>query len=194
MTVSLHDLTSCGAHRRGHFLLSSGLHSGDYLQCALYLAVPARAEHAGRALGSRLTADGLLPDVVVAPAMGGLIIGHEVARALDRPFLFTERIDGRMTLRRGFTLSPGQRVVVVEDVVTTGRSTREVVDLVRVAGSSVIAVAALVNRSGTPDPFRPIPFVWLIDATFPTWRPPDCPLCAEGRPVDRPGSRPMASP
>jgi len=191
VTVSLGDLTSCGAHRRGHFLLSSGLHSGDYLQCALYLAVPSRAERAGRSLGERLTAAGWAPDMVVAPAMGGLIIGHEVARALDRPFLFTERVDQRMTLRRGFALSAGQRVVIVEDVVTTGRSTREVVDVVESAGATVVAVAALVNRSGGADPFAPIPFVWLVDATFATWPPSDCPLCAEGRPVDRPGSRPI---
>lgn len=193
MTVSLDDLTACGAHRRGHFLLSSGLHSGDYLQCAVYLAVPARAERAGRALGGKLVADGLAPDVVVAPAMGGLIIGHEVARALDRPFLFTERLDGRMVLRRGFALREGQRVVIVEDVVTTGRSTREVIGLVETAGSSVEAVAALVNRSDSVNPFRPVPFVRLVDATFPTWPPSACPLCAEGRPIDRPGSRPIES-
>ncbi len=193
MTVSLDELTSCGAHRRGHFLLSSGLHSGDYLQCALYLALPSRAERAGRALAERLTAAGLVPDVVMAPAMGGLIIGHEVARALDRPFLFTERADGRMTLRRGFELGAGRDVVIVEDVVTTGRSTLEVVALVEAVGSRVIAVAALVDRTGGSGPFDPIPFVSLVDVTFPTWSPSECPLCADGRPIDRPGSRPIAA-
>ena len=193
MTVSLDDLTSCGAHRRGHFLLSSGLHSGDYLQCALYLALPSRAERAGRALAERLAAVGTAaPDVVMAPAMGGLIIGHEVARALGRPFLFTERSDSRMTLRRGFELGADQGVVIVEDVVTTGRSTREVIELVRAAGSTVMAVAALVDRSGGTEPFAPIPFASLVDVTFPTWPPSECPLCAEGRPIDRPGSRPIA--
>ena len=193
MTVSLDELTACGAHRRGHFLLSSGLHSADYLQCALYLAVPSRAETAGRALGDRLVATHLIQDVVVAPAIGGLIIGHEVARAVDRPFLFTERVDGRMTLRRGFTLTAGQRVVIVEDVVTTGRSTREVIEVIGTAGASVSAVASMVNRSGEGNPFAPVPFVFLIEATFATWTETECPMCADDRPLDHPGSRPVAS-
>jgi orotate phosphoribosyltransferase len=192
MTVTLDELTACGAHRRGHFLLSSGLHSGDYLQCALYLSLPDRAERAGQALARRLEDADLVPDVVLAPAMGGLIIGHEVARALGRPFLFTERSDGRMTLRRGFALDANQRVVIIEDVVTTGRSTREVVDVVASAGAEVIAVAALVNRSGDSNPFAPLPFHALIDATFATWAEAHCPLCADRRPLDRPGSRPAS--
>ena len=123
--LTLADLTTCGAHQRGHFLLSSGLHSGDYLQCALYLAQPRRAAKAGELLAELVRAAGLAPDLVVAPAMGGLIIGHETARALDLPFLFSEREGGAMTLRRGFALAPRQRVLVVEDVVTTGKSTLE---------------------------------------------------------------------
>ena len=126
---ALDELTACGAHQKGHFLLSSGLHSGDYLQCALFLAHPRRAARAGGLLADAITDAGLDPHIVIAPAMGGLIIGHETARALDLPFLFTERSDGTMVLRRGFGVAPGQRVVVIEDVVTTGRSTREVIDI-----------------------------------------------------------------
>ena len=121
---SLDELTACGAHQQGHFLLSSGLHSGDYLQCALYLAHPRRAARAGQLLAGEISAAGLGPEIIVSPAMGGLIIGHETARALDLPSIFTERAEGEMVLKRGFGLGNGQRVVVVEDVVTTGRSTR----------------------------------------------------------------------
>jgi orotate phosphoribosyltransferase len=191
VTVTLDELTACGAHRRGHFRLSSGLHSGDYLQCALFLALPRRAERAGQELGEMLRAAGEVPDLVVAPAMGGLIIGHEVARALDRPFLFTERQDGRMTLRRGFALAPGQRVVVVEDVVTTGKSTRETIEVVATHGAEVVAMASLVNRSGTTEPFAPLRLHALVTTSFPTWLPEDCPLCAQGLAIDTPGSRPL---
>ncbi len=153
--VTLAELTECGAHQRGHFLLSSGLHSGDYLQCALYLAHPQRAARAGGLLAASIRAAAMTPDVIVAPAMGGLIIGHETARALDLPFLFTERSEGQMVLRRGFGLAPGQRVVVVEDVVTTGKSTREVIAILGSLGASVLGVGSLVNRSGDPRPFAP---------------------------------------
>ena len=125
-SLRLEDFTACGAHQQGHFLLSSGMHSGDYMQCALYLADPRRAETAGRLLAAALEHAALLPDLVVGPAMGGLIIGHEVARAMGVRFLFTERMDGRMALRRGFEIAGGERAVVVEDVVTTGGSTRDV--------------------------------------------------------------------
>ncbi len=193
MTLTLGELTACGAHRRGHFRLSSGLHSGDYLQCALFLAHPARAERAGRELGESLRAARPAPDVVVAPAMGGLIVGHEVARALDRPFLFTERKDGAMTLRRGFAITPGQTVVIVEDVVTTGRSTRETIDVIESLGGEVVAMASLVNRSGTAEPFAPLRLHALVTTSFPTWAPEDCPLCAQGLAIDTPGSRPIAA-
>jgi len=185
----LDELAWAGAHRRGHFLLSSGLHAADYLQCALYLAQPARAERAGRAVAEAVRADAQAPDLVIAPALGGVIIGHETARALGVPFLFTERSDGRMALRRGFEVTSGQRVLVVEDVVTTGGSTREVIELVVERGGEVLGVASLVNRSRTPNPFAPLPYRPLLVVDFPVWTPEECPLCREGLPIDRPGSR-----
>jgi orotate phosphoribosyltransferase len=192
--LTLAELTAVGAHRRGHFLLSSGLHSGDYLQCALYLSHPRRAEAAGARLAAALRdlLDERL-DLVVSPALGGVIIGHETARALDLPFLFTERSGESMSLRRGFAVAPGQRAVVVEDVVTTGRSTREVIALLAAAGASVAAVASVVNRSGLANPFAPLPYPSLLAVSFPTWPPTSCQMCREGRPVDKPGSRPGSS-
>ena len=189
--ISLADLTGCDAHQRGHFMLSSGLHSGDYLQCALYLAQPRRAALAGDLLAAELRNADLGPDVVVAPAMGGLIIGHETARAMDLPFLFTERADGEMVLRRGFGIAPGQKVVVIEDVVTTGKSTREVIVILEGLGADVIGVGSLVNRSGNPQPFAPLPSRHLVAADFPTWTAAECPLCREGVPIAKPGSRPI---
>jgi len=188
--LSLQDLTASGAHQRGHFLLSSGLHSADYLQCALHLAHPKRAEAAGVELAAELRHILERPaDLVVAPALGGLIIGHEVARALDLPFIFTERADGEMALRRGFVFPKDAAVVVVEDVVTTGKSTREVFNLIHAAGASVIAMASVVNRAASDNPFDPVPYRPLLRVSFPTWPAPQCPLCAKGLPVEKPGSR-----
>jgi len=189
--VILEELTACGAHQRGHFLLSSGLHSGDYLQCALYLAHPRRAARAGHLLAGAIGEAGLEPEIIVSPAMGGLIIGHETARALDLPFIFTERAEGEMVLRRGFGFESGQRVVVVEDVVTTGRSTREVIVILEDLGAEVIGVASIVNRSGRPQPFSPLPSRALLEADFPTWEAEECPLCREAVPIAKPGSRPI---
>jgi orotate phosphoribosyltransferase len=189
--VILDDLTACGAHQRGHFLLSSGLHSGDYLQCALYLAHPRQAAHAGQLLAGAIRDAGLEPEIIVSPAMGGLIIGHETARALGLPFIFTERAEGEMVLKRGFGLEKGQRVVVVEDVVTTGRSTREVIVILEKLGADVIGVASVVNRSGRSLPFSPMPSLALLDVNFPTWAVEECPLCREKVPIAKPGSRPI---
>jgi len=189
--LSLDDFTACGSHQHGHFLLSSGLHSGDYLQCALYLAEPSRAASAGTLLAAAISGAVAEIDLVVSPAMGGLIIGHETARALGLPFLFTERADGEMVLRRGFAVAPGQRIVVVEDVVTTGKSTREVIKILEADGAVVVGLASLVNRSGNPNPFEPKPYRALLEASFPTWSADDCPLCAEGVPTNKPGSRPI---
>jgi len=188
---TLDELTECGAHQKGHFLLSSGLHSADYLQCALYLAHPRRAARAGGLLADAIADAGLDPHIVIAPAMGGLIIGHETARALDLPFLFTERSEGTMVLRRGFGLVPGQRVVVIEDVVTTGRSTREVIDILEGLGATVIGVASMINRSGVAQPFAPLPSRSLLEVDFPTWAADECPLCRDGVPISKPGSRPI---
>jgi orotate phosphoribosyltransferase len=190
--VTLEELTACGAHQRGHFLLSSGLHSGDYLQCALYLAHTRRAARAGQLLAGAISDAGLEPEIIVSPAMGGLIIGHETARALDLPFLFTERAEGGMVLRRGFGLERGQRVVVVEDVVTTGRSTGEVIAILGDLGADVIGVASVVNRSGRPQPFSPLPSRALLEVDFPTWTAEECPLCRDGVPIAKPGSRPIS--
>jgi orotate phosphoribosyltransferase len=193
-SLSLDEFTACGSHQQGHFLLSSGLHSGDYLQCALYLGDPGRAARAGGMLAAAVAEIAPEPDLVVAPAMGGLIIGHETARALGRPFLFTERADGEMVLRRGFAVAPGQRVVIVEDVVTTGKSTREVIDVLSADGAEVVALASLINRSGRVNPFEPRPYRALLEVDFPTWTAEACPLCADGVPIAKPGSRPITSP
>ena len=188
--ITLDDMAVAGALLDGHFKLSSGLHSGRYLQCALYLKDPGRAEAAGRQLAARLK--GCSAQAVVSPALGGVIIGHEVARALDVNFLFTERVDGTMTLRRGFAIEPETRVVIVEDVITTGGSSREVKELVEACNASVVGVGAIVNRSGQENPFAPLQFTSLLSLDIPTWDPAACPLCADGVPMVKPGSRPGA--
>jgi orotate phosphoribosyltransferase len=182
-----------GAYLQGHFRLSSGLHSSGYLQSALVLQHPKHAEQLGRSLAKtllNLTA-GQSPGLVISPALGGLIIGHEVARALGVPFLFTERdADRRMSLRRGFVLSPGVRVVVVEDVITTGGSTREVIDIVRAAGAIPVAAGSIIDRSGGAADLG-IPRAALETLTVPVFEAADCPMCLKGDPVTKPGSRPI---
>lgn len=182
-----HLLDTSGARRQGHFQLSSGLHSSAYVQCALLLEDPRRARRVGRALARRIGS--LRPDSVLAPALGGLLIGHEVAAALGVPFRFTERKDGAMALRRGFQLRPGERVVIVEDVITTGKSTEETAAIARAAGAAVVAVAAIIDRTGGKHPFV-VPFVALTKFDLPAYQPADCPLCRAGVPVEKPGSRP----
>jgi len=176
-----------GAYLRGHFRLSSGLHSAEYLQCARLLAAPAIAERLGRALAQRCP--GLPVDFVTAPALGGLIIGHEVARALDRPFLFVERdFSGQMALRRGFEIQPGWRGLVIEDVITTGGSTREAIAAIQVAGGAIAAAASIIDRSdGAID--LDLPHVALATLKVATYQPEACPLCAQGQPAVKPGSR-----
>lgn len=170
---------------KGHFLLSSGLHSDRYLQCALVLARPSHAEDLGKALAAKL---GVKPDLVVSPAMGGLMIGHEVARALGVRHYFTERVDGVMTLRRGFSLKPAERVVVIEDVITTGKSTKEVFEVARAAGAEVLAAGSIVDRSEGKSQLG-VPYAALWTASVPTWKPEECPQCRQGRPFVKPGSR-----
>ena len=174
-----------GALLEGHFRLTSGLHSPGYLQCALVLQHPAHAEALGRALGRRLPAGAT---AVLSPALGGLIIGHEVARHLGTRAIFAERQEGALALRRGFTLSPDDRVVVVEDVVTTGGSTRETIDVARRAGAVVLAAGAIVDRSGGGAALD-VPFQALATLSLATYLPETCPLCARGLPVVKPGSR-----
>jgi orotate phosphoribosyltransferase len=175
-----------GALLEGHFKLSSGLHSTGYLQCALVLQHPAQAESLGRALGERLR--GLGATVVLSPAMGGLIIGHEVGRALGVRAIFSERQDGAMVLRRGFSLSAADRVVVIEDVVTTGLSTRETIAAASATGATVIGAGAIIDRSGGSADLG-VPFEHLASLALPTYPPDACPLCAAGQPVTKPGSR-----
>jgi orotate phosphoribosyltransferase len=182
-----------GAYLRGHFRLSSGLHSSGYLQSALVLQYPRYAELLGRNLAgavSRLTT-GEPAGLVISPALGGLIIGHEVARALGVRFLFTERdTDRRMSLRRGFALSPGERAIVIEDVITTGGSTREVIEIVTAAGAEAIAAGSIIDRSGGAADLG-IPRAALETLTVPVFEPERCPSCANGEPVMKPGSRPV---
>jgi len=183
---------SFGAYLRGHFRLTSGMHSSEYLQCALVLQHPSQAEDLGRRLAGkvRLLLGGRKVQTVAAPALGGLIIGHEVARTLGARFLFTERgADGRMTLRRGFSLQPGETAVVIEDVVTTGGSTREVIDVLRAAGAEVLAAGSIIDRSGGEAEVG-VPRVALETLRAVAWPPDQCPLCAQGIPVVKPGSRP----
>jgi len=175
-----------GALLEGHFILSSGLHSPAYLQCALVLQHPAEAEAIGRALAGRFTAGQV--ETVAAPAIGGIIIGWEVARALGVRSVWTEREGGRMTLRRGFTVRPGESVLVVEDVITTGGSTRETIDALREAGALVVGAASIVDRSeGRAD--VGVPRVALLTIDAPAFAPSACPLCAQGLPAVKPGSR-----
>jgi orotate phosphoribosyltransferase len=175
-----------GALLEGHFRLTSGLHSERYLQSALVLQYPELAEQLGAAVATR--ARHLQPTSILSPALGGIIIGHEVGRALGIRAIFAERHDGKLTLRRGFTLTPADRVLVVEDVVTTGGSTRETIDVASAAGASVMGAAAIIDR-GT-DPGRvSVPLFSLVQMDVPTYQPESCPLCARGVPVVKPGSR-----
>jgi orotate phosphoribosyltransferase len=176
-----------GALLEGHFRLSSGLHSPGYLQCALVLQHPSEAGALGAALAARVRA--WSPTVVLSPALGGLVIGHEVGRALGVRAIFAERRDGALTLRRGFSLGTTDRVLVVEDVVTTGGSTRETISVAREAGAAVVGACAVVDRSGG-HPDLDVPFEALLPVSLPTWPPEACPLCAAGTPMVKPGSRP----
>src|SRR5881296_3112608 len=178
-----------GALLEGHFRLTSGLHSSGYLQCALVLQHPQQAEALGRALGERTR--GLRPTLVLSPALGGIVIGQEVGRALGVRAIFAERQDGALTLRRGFIIGESDRVLVVEDVLTTGGSTRETVQVARAAGAQVVGAASIVNRGSGAAGFD-VPFVSLLDVALPTYEADTCPLCAEGLPVVKPGSRPVA--
>jgi orotate phosphoribosyltransferase len=183
---------STGAYLQGHFRLTSGLHSAEYLQCALVLQHPAAAEKLGRLLAEELRNLAVQRiGVVVSPAMGGLIIGHEVARALGTRFLFTERDSEtrKMVLRRGFTVGYGETAVVVEDVMTTGGSTREVCDLLRAAGVKVLAAGSIIDRSGGHADVG-VPRVALATMQVAAHYPEQCPMCVLGIPVVKPGSRP----
>jgi orotate phosphoribosyltransferase len=179
-----------GALLEGHFRLSSGLHSPGYLQCALVLSHPQHAELLGRAIAA--AARDLRPTVVLSPALGGVVIGHEVGRALGIRAMFAERQDGELTLRRGFVLGETDRVLVIEDVLTTGGSTRETMQVATAAGGRVVGAGSIVDRSGGAVKLD-VPYAALLRIDLPTYEPDKCPLCAQGLSVSKPGSRPVAS-
>lgn len=170
----------------GHFILSSGLHSPKYLQCALALQYPADAAKFGRMIAEQFLDNDI--DTVASPAIGGLVIGYAVAAALNVRFLWTERQNGEMTLRRGFALQPGERILVVEDVITTGGSTRECIAALANGGGTVVAAASIMDRSnGAAD--VGVPRVSLVSMDVPSYDPSTCPLCANGIEAVKPGSR-----
>lgn len=171
---------------KGHFKLSSGLHSAGYLQCARVLQYPEYSERLCGALAEKFKKD--KPDTVIAPAIGGILVAHEVARALGGRCLFTERVEGKMTLRRGFDLTGAEKVLIVEDVITTGLSTREVIDTVKSFGSTIIGVGSIINRSGGKIDFG-VRSESLLKIDLPTFKPETCPLCKDKIPVIKPGSR-----
>ncbi len=188
----LGEFRAAGALLEGHFILSSGLRSPKYLQCARVLMDPARAERLAKALAAKLP-DELRSsiDAVLSPAMGGVIIGHEMGRVLERPAMFLERPQGRFELRRGFRLDPGARVLMVEDVVTTGLSSREAIEAVREAGGVVIGEAALVDRSSGKAELG-VPFYPLIRIDVPTYEAGAIPADLAAIPAVKPGSRAAA--
>src|SRR5450755_4544660 len=182
---------STSAYLSGHFRLTSGLHSPAYLQCALVLQYPRHAEQLGGLLADEIRNIVQEPvGLVVSPALGGLIIGHEVARALGARFIFTERDENKkMILRRGFAVTPGEAALVVEDVVTTGGSTRDVVEALRAAGTRPLAAGSIMDRSGGQAGVG-VPRVALVTLQVAAYDPAQCPLCAQGLPAVKPGSRP----
>jgi orotate phosphoribosyltransferase len=175
-----------GALLDGHFILSSGLHSSAYLQCAIALQAPAVAAEFGAAIAAKFT--GARIETVASPAIGGLVIGYEVGRQLGARFIWTEREGGQMTLRRGFSISKGERVLVVEDVITTGGSTRETIDVLRTHGAEVVAAASIIDRSGGKAEVG-VPRVSLATLDVPAIDPADCEACKRGEKAVKPGSR-----
>ena len=179
------------ALQRGHFELSSGLHSGHYFQCAQVLQYPKQSMIIGRELARRFRS--LRPTAVIGPAAGGIIIAHETARALGARAMYSERIDAEMQLRRGFTVSKKERVLITEDAITTGESARKVASLVESFGGKVVGVGTIVDRSGGKVKFPGRRFARLFSLAFETFPPHDCPLCSEQIPVTRPGRIPRKS-
>lgn len=179
-------LQRTGVLKEGHFLLSSGRHSRQYMQCAQLLQYPWEAERVGKALADQFR--DIKVDVVIGPALGGVIIAHEVARALGVRCLFTERKDGKMELRRGFEIKPEENILIIEDVVTTGGSVKEVIQVVDSFGANLVGVGSIIDRSGGKNPF-PCLYRSLIQVNIETYLPNECPLCQQGSPLIKPGSR-----
>ena len=190
----LAEFEAAGAIRTGHFILTSGLHSPTYLQCSLVMQDPARGDRLCAALAAKIRA--ALPDagfeLVVAPAVGGILVGYETARHLQLPAIFAERVEGTFTLRRGFAVRPGTRVLVVEDVISTALSSRECIACVTAAGGEVVAEACLVDRSsGQSDPG--VPLVALLEYAVPAYPPDALPAELAALPAEKPGSRHLSS-
>lgn len=184
---AINIFSEAGALLEGHFRLTSGRHSNQYMQCAQVLQYPDATEKLARHLAEQFKDDNV--QTVIGPAMGGIIVAYEVARQLGVPGIFTERQDGSMALRRGFSIKPGERVLVVEDVVTTGGSVQEVIDLVKDAGGNVAGVGVLVDRSGGKADFG-VKTRAVLTMDIQSWEAEDCPLCREGKtPAVKPGSR-----
>ena len=175
-----------GAMLRGHFLLTSGRHSDRYFQCAMVLQHPKYCELLCSELARKFSDE--IVETVIGPAMGGIVMSYEVARSLNARSLFTERENGKMTLRRGFAISPGERVLVVEDVITTGGSVKEVIEYVRASGGIVVGAGVLVNRSGGSADLG-VRTECLLEIPAVSYTPEECPLCGQGLPFIKPGSR-----
>lgn len=186
----IEEFKNTGALLEGHFQLSSGLHSTVYLQCALVFQFPEKAEAFGRALAEKFGEAGI--QLVASPAIGGIVIGHEVARALGARFVWTEREGGEMTLRRGFMVSPGEKTLIVEDVITTGGSTRETLEALKRAGADVVAAASIIDRSGGGADVG-VPRVALATLKVLSVEPENCDACKLGDAAVKPGSRKQAS-
>jgi len=186
-TKTLDMFDKAGALLKGHFLLSSGLHSDRYLQCALLLSYPAYAHELCKRLAKETKYHGI--DVVVGPAYGGIIVAHELAKALGVRAIFTERKNGKMQLRRNFHIEKGERVLIAEDVVTTGESVKEVIGAIKPFKAKLVGVAALIDRSGKDRPFGRTTLSSLVKINIKTYRAGRCPLCRKGLPLIKPGSR-----
>jgi orotate phosphoribosyltransferase len=182
----LNHFKQSGALLEGHFILSSGLHSPNYLQCALALQYPPDAAKFGRAMAERFTNENI--ETVASPAIGGLVIGFAVAQALDVRFVWTERENGVMTLRRGFSVKETERILVVEDVITTGGSTRECIEALEKHGAKVVGAASIIDRSGGRADVG-VPRIALATLDVPSYKTEDCPMCARGEIAVKPGSR-----
>ena len=181
-------LTETGAYQSGHFKLSSGLHSGNYIQCSQLLKFPRIAEKVCAEIGELFKDENI--EMVVGPAIGGILVAYEVGRALNVPAIFAERENGVMTLRRGFHVEPGTRCLVTEDVLTTGGSAQEVVELLQSKGAEVVAATSIIDRTPGNTIKLKVPFKSLIQLSFPTHNPEECTMCKEGMPIQKPGSRP----
>jgi orotate phosphoribosyltransferase len=180
--------TNIGAYQHGHFKLSSGLHSGAYLQCALVLQDPLLAARLCGVLADKFRMD--TPDLIIGPAMGGVVLAYEIAREMNARAIFSERdAEGKMTLRRGFRVSPENKVLIAEDVLTTGKSIKEVIELLREESVTPVGIACLVDRSSKPVDFGGIKCESLIKLDIPAFQEAECPLCQEGMPIMKPGSR-----